>query len=213
MFDRKQLRLYFICGSQDIPEGQDIHDVLQTALKAGITMFQFREKGPHSKQGEAKVELARSLFNLCQKFNVPFIVNDDVELAQRINADGIHVGQEDKAVAEFAEAFHEKIIGLSVGNITEYQNSDLSQVDYIGVGPMYATRSKSDAAEPVGTEMISQLRTYIKDFPIVGIGGINISNSKRVFDGGADGVSVISAIAQSDNITQTVQKFLQTSED
>ena len=97
------------------------------------------------------------------------IVNDDVQLAQEINADGIHVGQDDMEIQQFASQFKNKIIGLSVGNLKEYQQSDLSKVDYIGVGPMYTTSSKDDASKPVGPSMISQLRLYIHDFPIVAI--------------------------------------------
>ncbi|MEJ7279223.1 thiamine phosphate synthase, partial [Staphylococcus epidermidis] len=80
----------------------------------------------------------------------PFIVNDDVSLAKRINADGIHVGQDDEAVRAFSNDFQDKIIGLSVGNLYEYEKSDLTNVDYIGVGPMFETPSKSDANAPVG---------------------------------------------------------------
>lgn len=209
MFDKHHLKLYFICGTQDIPEDENIIEVLTEALKSGITMFQFREKGPNALTGKAKVQLAQQLLTLCHSYKVPFIVNDDVVLAKQIDADGIHVGQDDKDIKSFAHDFKGKIIGLSISNVNEYEKSDFTFVNYIGVGPMYATTSKDDANQPVGPEMIPQLRYYIKDFPIVAIGGINIDNTSAIMEAGADGVSVISAITKSKDITNTVQQFLQ----
>ncbi|WP_278926777.1 thiamine phosphate synthase [Staphylococcus auricularis] len=208
-FDRKQLRLYFIAGTQDVVSDTTLKDILTEALEAGITLFQYREKGPGSLTGEERVNEAKALQQLCHQYDVPFIVNDDVALAKAIDADGIHVGQDDAEVAQFAEQFEGKIIGLSVGNVEEYQQSDLSHVDYIGVGPMYTTISKADAEAPVGPEMIPELRQYVQDLPIVGIGGITTENYDQVLEAGADGISVISAITRSENVTKTVQKFLQ----
>lgn len=207
MFSSEQLQVYFICGTQDIPSDKTIEHVLDEALQAGITMYQFREKGPSSLVGEKKKQLAMKLKQKCETYHVPFIVNDDVELAKDIDADGIHVGQDDEEVKDFATKFRNKIIGLSVGNLDEYQQSDLSQVDYIGVGPMYNTSSKDDANAPVGPPMITKLREYVGELPIVAIGGINESNIAPIAEAGANGVSVISAIARSNNIDKTVKHF------
>ncbi|MBF7025809.1 thiamine phosphate synthase [Staphylococcus kloosii] len=209
MFQPDDLRLYFICGTEDISDERNIVDVVKEALSAGITMFQFREKGKGTLSGKDKELLAIKLKELCHSYNVPFIVNDDVSLAIAIDADGIHVGQDDEDVEQFAQQFQHKIIGLSVGNIEEYQHSNLAHVDYIGVGPMFPTSSKDDANAPVGPEMITQLREKLQDFPMVGIGGISLTNYKEVMDAKANGVSVISAIAQSDDIKSTVHHFLQ----
>ena len=207
-FNPEQLAVYFICGTQDIPENKCIEQVLKEALEAGITLYQFREKGPSSLKGKAKKELALKLKQLCKGYHVPMIVNDDVALAKEINADGIHVGQDDEEVKQFASQFENKIIGLSVSNIEEYLNSDLSQVTYIGVGPMYVTASKEDASPPVGPLMITQLRERVKDFPIVAIGGINESNVATIAKANTDGVAIISAITRSSNIDKTVKLFL-----
>lgn len=209
MFNKNTLNLYFICGTSDVPHGQHITNIVKEALESGITLFQFREKGPNALKGKDKENLANQLKVLCHEYNVPFIVNDDVELAKNINADGIHVGQDDEDVATFAKEFKNKIIGLSVGNLTELAESNLSNVDYIGVGPIYATPSKEDASQPVGAEMIQLIRDKVNDFSIVAIGGINENNVKAVVDAGTDGVSVISAIAKSSNIRQTVNKILE----
>ena len=213
MFKATDLKVYFICGTQDIKSERTIHEVLKDALEAGITLYQFREKGPTALQGDEKRQLAEELLALCHQYDVPFIVNDDIELAKAIDADGVHVGQDDAAVAEFASEFEDKIIGLSVGNVDEYQHSDLTHVDYIGVGPMYATQSKDDANAPVGPEMIPTLREYVGNLPIVAIGGIATNNAQDCFKAGADGVSVISAIAQSNDIRGTVANFLQSAKE
>ncbi|MDG0843928.1 thiamine phosphate synthase [Staphylococcus equorum] len=212
MFDKRTLKLYFICGTQDVPEGESIIEVVTKALEAGITLFQFREKGETALTGDDKVKLAKQLLSLCHQYGVAFIVNDDVSLAKDIDADGIHVGQNDLEVNKFAQEFKNKIIGLSVGNVEEFQNSDLKYVDYIGVGPMFATISKDDASLPVGPEMITKLRNYVNDFPIVAIGGINLDNAPSIIHAGADGISIISAIAKSKNISESVRQFLQTVE-
>lgn len=206
-FKATDLKIYFICGTQDIPEHQTIQGILTQALEAGITMFQFREKGDKALTGLKKEKLAKELQALCQSYDVPFIVNDDVSLAKSINADGIHVGQDDEDVRALANDFQEKIIGLSVGNLNEYEKSDLTNVDYIGVGPMFETPSKSDANAPVGPDMITQLRQKMGDFPMVAIGGINEENVALIANAGADGISVISAISKSNNIDNTVNEF------
>ena len=207
MFDSKSLQIYFICGTQDIIGDQNIKDVLKAALESGITLFQFREKGPNALVGDEKEALAKELKTLCHEYKVPFLINDDVDLAEKIDADGIHVGQDDEIIASFANRFKNKIIGLSVGNVKEYQQSDLEHVDYIGVGPMYETSSKSDASAPVGPEMIATLKNINPSLPMVAIGGITEDNCELIAKEGADGVSVISVITHSQNIDKTVNKL------
>lgn len=208
MFKSTDLKVYFICGTQDIPEGKSLEQVVTQALESGVTMFQFREKGSKVSQDKEIEQLALKLKEFCHNYQVPFIVNDNVALALKVQADGIHVGQDDAKVEDFFEQFHDKIIGLSVSNLDELKRSDLTHVDYIGVGPIYQTPSKSDASTPVGPEMILTLRKEIGDFPIVAIGGVTENNAQAVVDAGADGISVISAIARSQNIDSTVNKFL-----
>ena len=208
MFKSTDLKVYFICGTQDIPEGKSLEQVVTQALESGVTMFQFREKGSKVSQDKEIEQLALKLKELCHNYQVPFIVSDNVALALKVRAGGIHVGQDDAKVEDFFEQFHDKIIGLSVSNLDELKRSDLTHVDYIGVGPIYQTPSKSDASTPVGPEMILTLRKEIGDFPIVAIGGVTENNAQAVVDAGADGISVISAIARSQNIDSTVNKFL-----
>ncbi|SBA08402.1 Thiamin-phosphate pyrophosphorylase [Staphylococcus aureus] len=207
MFNQSYLNVYFICGTSDVLSHRTIHEVLEAALKAGITLFQFREKGESALKGNDKLVLAKELQHLCHQYDVPFIVNDEVSLAKEINADGIHVGQDDAKVKEIAQYFTDKIIGLSISDLDEYAKSDLTHVDYIGVGPIYPTPSKHDAHTPVGPEMIATFKEMNPQLPIVAIGGINTSNVAPIVEAGANGISVISAISKSENIEKTVNRF------
>lgn len=205
-FLRKQLRKYFIMGSQDC-EQLDPVEVLESALAAGITAFQYREKGEGSLTSTDKLKLGTKLRGLCTHYQVPFIVNDDIELVALLDADGIHVGQNDLSVERVRELFPDKVIGLSVSNPDEEAQSPIHLVDYLGAGPVFPTQSKADAKDAVGVAWIQTLRSKYPKFPIVGIGGITTQNAASVIEAGADGVSVISAITKADNIEEAVRKL------
>src|SRR5690625_2223820 len=156
MTKKKHLRKYFIMGSQNCD--RDPEYILQEALEAGITAFQFREKGQGSLVGEEKVKLGKKLRHLCFTHQIPFFINDDVELAEKLEVDGIHVGQEDTDVEVIRTKFPDLMIGLSVSNRKELERSPIHHIDYIGAGPIYATHTKEDAKQVVGTEWIHYLR-------------------------------------------------------
>lgn len=197
------LRKYFIMGSQNCQ--RDPVAILQEAVDAGITAFQYREKGAGSLFGTKKIELGKQLRTICRKHNIPFIINDDIELIEILDADGIHVGQDDIAVEYLRERFPNLMIGLSISNSEELAKSNTSVIDYIGAGPVFSTTTKEDVKEVAGLRWVRKLRNKEPLLPIVGIGGINESNASRVIEAGADGVSVISAITNSKNITKTVK--------
>lgn len=203
-FQSQQLRKYFIMGSQNCGQ-RDPVKILDAALAAGITTFQFREKGNGSLTGTAKQTMGQNLREHCLRYHVPFIVNDDMKLAESLGADGIHVGQADTPVEHVREQFPDTIIGLSISNQDELENSPIQLVDYIGVGPIFPTTSKSDAKGTVGVEWLETLRRQYPAIPIVGIGGITAENATDVIDAGADGVSFISAITESKNMEQAVR--------
>ena len=203
MFNKELLKLYFICGTTTCL-GKDLYAVVEDALKGGITLFQFREKGKGALEGKEKLELAIKLKNLCKKYNVPFIVNDDIELALEIDADGVHVGQDDLGVDEIRKLMSNKIIGLSIGNEEELKQSKVEYVDYVGVGPVYVTQSKDDAGGAIGYEGLELMRKLLPQMPLVAIGGIQTQHIKDVMKTNVDGVSIISAISYSDNIEKTV---------
>ncbi|HHU20510.1 MAG TPA: thiamine phosphate synthase [Bacilli bacterium] len=197
-FNRKSLAVYFILGSQNL-KNQDPLFVLEQALQGGITCFQFREKGTGAKTGEEKFQLAKQMQELCQKYQVPFFVNDDLELAIRLNADGIHVGQDDLSIQDIRKIAPTKMkIGLSTTNTDQAIEAEKLAVDYIGIGPIFQTTTKSDAKQPIGLEGIIEITKAVPKLPSVAIGGITKSDLIEIRKAGADGVAVISEIASAD---------------
>jgi thiamine-phosphate pyrophosphorylase len=201
---RTALRKYFIMGSQN--GDRNPANILKAAAYSGITAFQFREKGEGSLTGEGKISLGNELRAICRQYHIPFIVNDDVELVNELDADGIHVGQDDQSVRELRELFPDKIIGLSVSR-DELADSPIEFVDYVGAGDIFGTSSKAHDKSAVGLEWIAELRHQYPELPIVGIGGINTDNASSVIEAGADGVAVISAIAKANNIKEAVNQL------
>jgi len=190
---RQALRLYLVMGSSNCG-GADPVRVLEAAITGGITMFQFREKGAGSLQGQARLALGDRLRQLCAQHRIPFIVNDDERLALQLAADGIHIGQEDAPAAAVRERLPQMIVGVSAHDPAEASAAVAAGADYLGVGPQYVTRTKLDAREVRGPAMIARMREAGIRLPLVGIGGIDAGNCGAVIRAGADGVAVVSAI-------------------
>lgn len=190
---RELLKVYFIMGSNNCLK--DPLEVVSEALRGGATLFQFREKGNGALTGEQKKDFAKKVQNICKKHGVPFIVNDDVGLAIELDADGVHIGQEDESAEIVRQKIGNKILGVSAHNLEEVQAAIQAGADYVGIGPIFPTETKKDAKEVQGTALLRLLREKRIDIPAVGIGGINAKNAAQVVAAGADGVSVISAIS------------------
>ena len=202
---RNALKVYFIMGSQNCIKKP--YDVLLESIAGGITCFQFREKGQGSLKGKEKYALAKELQVLCQNAQIPFIVNDDIDLALALNADGVHIGQEDESVQSVRARIGNKILGVSIHNTEEAADAIQAGADYFGVGPIFPTQSKADARDVQGVKIIHEIRQKGINIPIVGIGGITSKNAVSVINAGADGVSVISAISQSQNPKFAVEQL------
>lgn len=203
----QQLQLYFIMGSVNTKEADPL-EVLEAALRGGVTCFQLREKGPGALVGSEKRAFAEACQTLCRHYNVPFIVNDDVELAIAINANGVHVGQDDETAETVRERIgKDKVLGVSVHNESEMLAAIEVGADYVGMGPVYATSSKADAKPVSGTAFIQEMSGLYPAMPIVGIGGITAANCEPVLKAGASGVSIISAIATANDPYIAVRRF------
>ncbi|CEA00351.1 Thiamine-phosphate synthase [Metalysinibacillus saudimassiliensis] len=198
---REQLHTYFIMGSENCDE--PLH-VLEQALQAGVTCFQLREK---NLTGEARLQFAKACQALCQRYAVPFIVNDDVALAVQLQADGVHVGQDDLAAAEASKQLPHGILGVSAHNEAEIAQAIADGADYVGIGPIFATTSKADAKTPCGTTALRAMHERFPSLPKVAIGGITPANARVVRATGVDGVAVISAIAGAPDILAAVKAF------
>jgi thiamine-phosphate pyrophosphorylase len=199
--------VYFIMGTENAG-GRDPLIVLEQALAGGISHFQLREKGPFALTGSALKLFARDCQQLCRAYSVPLIVNDDVELACEIEADGVHVGQEDAECADVRRKIgQEKILGVSVHSVKEAAAAVRAGADYVGMGPVFPTASKADAKSPAGVTGILSVKALYPELPIVGIGGITPDNAEFVWAAGAEGVAVISAIAQAEDIVRQIGRF------
>ncbi|KAB7707842.1 thiamine phosphate synthase [Bacillus aerolatus] len=190
---KELLPVYFIMGSPNCLKTPE--ETLEEAIAGGITLFQFREKGPGALTGAEKFQLASELQAICRKHSIPFLVNDDVELAINLEADGVHVGQDDETLSAVREKLPGKIVGVSAHTMEEAKRAIAGGADYLGIGPVFPTATKTDTKAVQGTKLIEEIRDASMSVPIVGIGGIDADNASSVVNNGADGVSVITAIS------------------
>lgn len=187
------LRFYFITDDH-APNCSSIEQT-RIALQAGATMIQYRNK---SFSDDFLPEIIH-IREICRDRNVPFIVNDHIALAQSVDADGVHVGQDDAAPSAARQILgKDAIVGISISSLEELRNTDLSPCDYIGTGPVFPTGTKADAKAVKG---LSGLKAIVDRSPIptVAIGGITADNAGFCFESGAAGVAVISFISRADD--------------
>lgn len=194
-------------GTTNVGE-RDPLAVLESALKGGITTFQLREKGPGALTGDALKQFAKNCQALCAQYDVPFIINDNVELALEIGADGVHIGQDDGVATAIREKMgNEKILGVSTRTVTEALAAVDAGATYIGVGPLFETQSKADAKPVVGLELLKDIKDHLPGCTIVGIGGISERKISAVINAGAKGVAVISAITGQEDIEEAARRL------
>lgn len=179
----------------------------QVAVANGVTAVQLRSEQAYDRRDWYQAALA--LKEVLADTTVPLLINDQVDVAMAVQADGVHVGQSDLPVDVVRKLIGtEKLIGLSVSNASQMQSVPWAQVDYLGIGPIYPTNSKGDAAPVLGVEQLQKL-VQSKQCPAVAIGGINRSNITQVMQTGIDGVAVISAICAQPDVGAATQQLLQ----
>lgn len=198
---REQMLLYAVTDRHWLNE-QTLYEQVEEALKGGATFIQLREKDLTE---EEFLEEAKKIQQLCKKYRVPFIINDNVKLAKEIDADGVHVGQSDmEALDVRAQLGEDKIIGVSARTVEQALLAEKHGADYLGVGAVFQTGTKTDARE-VEHSVLKEICTKV-DIPVVAIGGITQDNVKELSGSGINGVAVISAIfAQKDIETATAK--------
>jgi len=190
---KRLLPVYLVMGLEG-NGGRMALEIAQEALDGGVTLLQLREKDAPLKE---VLRQGAQLRELCRKRAVPFIVNDRVDVAVLLDADGVHVGQDDIPGLEARKLLGDgKIVGISAGTMEEAEWAVSQGADYLGVGPVYVTSTKRDAGDAIGTSLISRIAERWS-IPMVGIGGIQLDNAAQVVRAGADGVAVVSAIARS----------------
>ena len=195
------LGLYGITA-ENFSKGRSNYEIVTEMIKSGIKIIQYREK---FKSLREKLEEAKILCELCKKNNVLFIVNDHVDIALMVDADGVHVGQEDMPVSEIRKILGaNKIIGLSTHSVEDADKAVLQDVDYIGVGPIFPTTTKDRTA--VGIEYMEYVEKNI-NLPYIAIGGIKEANLLQVVEKGARRIALVSEIVGADDIVEKVDSL------
>ena len=205
--DRQTMRLYAVTdrawvGRQTLPEQ------VEAALKGGATCVQLREK---ELDGAAFLEEARTLAALCRRYGVPLIINDNVEVALASGADGVHVGQDDQTVEQVRRLAGDRlIVGVSAHTVEQALAAQAGGADYLGVGAVFATATKSDA-HVLPRETLAEICRAV-DIPVVAIGGIGEDNLLQLAGTGVDGAALVSAIFSAPDIEGQCRKLRALSE-
>ena len=198
----KDIDFYLVTDSGLSKKGT-LNDVKQ-AINAGCKIIQYREKNKDTKE---MIKEALKIKQLCKNKAI-FIVNDRVDVALAVDADGVHLGQDDMDFETARKLLGEKrIIGLTAHNVKEAIKAEKKGANYIGLSPIFETATKKDAGKACGVEMITKVKNEIS-IPVVAIGGINKENIHSVIKAGADAAVAISAVLTQDNVKKEVADFI-----
>lgn len=195
--------IYYVTDEELLHTNYNLYKSVEDAIIGGATMIQLREKNTTTRDF---IEKAKKIKDICSKYEVPLIINDRVDVALAIDADGVHLGQDDMELSCARKILgQDKIIGISASNLQEAQIAEKGGADYIGVGAMYSTNTKIDA-DMTTMEELKIIRKEVK-IPIVVIGGINQKTIPDFKDTDIDGLAIVSAIASSDNHVETTKSL------
>lgn len=205
--DKKNMLLYAVTDRMWTGK-RTLYEQIEDALKGGITCLQLREKNLDE---EEFLEEALKIKSLCNSYNVPFIINDNVDIALKCGADGVHVGQHDMQAENVRKIAGENmIIGVSARTVEQALLAEKNGADYLGVGAVFNTSTKTDASS-VSFETLAEICKAVS-IPVVAIGGISGENILQLAGLGADGVALVSAIFSAENIEQECKKLRSLSE-
>lgn len=205
--DKKDLLLYAVTDRSWLGSGT-LPGQVEKALKGGVTFVQLREKEPEPGKF---LEEAKEIKELCKKFHVPFVINDNVDIAIALDADGVHVGQRDMEAGRVRELIgKKKILGVSAQTVEQAVLAEKRGADYLGVGAVFPTGSKADA-EDVSYETLREICEAVS-IPVVAIGGINKDNVMKLSGSGICGIAVISAIFSQPDIIRAAAELRELTE-
>lgn len=188
----------YLITDRSFLKGRSLKSVVEEAIIGGTTIVQVREKDISTREF---YKVAMEVKEVTDHYNVPLIINDRIDIAQAINAAGVHLGQDDMPLTIARKILGEdKIIGISTGTLDEALEAQRDGADYLGIGAIFYTGTKKDIDAPIGIEYLKHIYSNI-NIPAVAIGGINETNFKEVLSTGVDGISVISAILGKEDVT------------
>ncbi len=206
--DKKDLLLYAVTDRHWL-NGRSLNEVVKESLDGGVTFVQLREK---ELDDETFLKEAKELQSLCGEYHVPFVINDNVDIAMKINADGVHVGQSDMEAGDVRSKLGpDKIIGVSAATVEQAVLAEKRGADYLGVGAVFPTGSKDDAVD-VSHETLEAICEAVS-IPVIAIGGISQKNIHELSGSGICGVAVISAIYAAGDIKKAAQELRTAAED
>lgn len=198
--DKKELLLYAVTDRSWL-NGRTLYEQVEEALKGGVTFVQLREK---NLDDTAFLQEAKEIKELCARFHVPFVINDNVDIAAEIDADGVHVGQSDMEAGDVRKKLGpDKIIGVSAQTVEQALRAQAHGADYLGVGAVFPTGSKADAVE-VSHDTVREICRAV-DIPVIAIGGITRENVIELKGTGICGIAVISAIFAQQDIEEAAR--------
>jgi len=186
----------YLVTDRGLSRGRSTVEIVKAAVAGGVTCIQLREKDCSTLEF---IEQARAIKSFIGTREIPLIINDRLDVALAVGADGVHLGQSDMPLYMAQKiAGPSMLIGISAESVQDAVKAENGGADYLGVSPVYATPTKTDTAPPLGLQGLREIRNRVK-IPLVGIGGLNKSNSAEVIRNGADGVAVVSAIVATDD--------------
>jgi thiamine-phosphate pyrophosphorylase len=203
MFKKSDLALY-LCTDRALSLGRPLIPAVEAAIQGGVTMVQLREKEASSREF---FTLAKELLGLTRPLGIPLIINDRLDIALAVGAEGLHIGQSDLPLREARRvAGTGLVIGVSAATVEEALAAEREGADYIGAGAVFPTGSKADAGAAIGIEGLAAIYASVK-IPVVAIGGIGPGNIRAVLDAGASGAAVISAILSQPDIREAAAEL------
>jgi thiamine-phosphate pyrophosphorylase len=186
----KRISGYYFITDARLSRAGNISDV-RSALSCGVGVVQYRNKDAAARQ---MYDEALQLGQMCREAGAACLINDRLDIALAVDADGVHLGQSDMPLAVARKLLGpEKIIGLTVHNLAEALQGQSLGADYLGVAPIFSTTTKPDSGKPAGVGLIEQIRKEVS-LPLIAIGGINHCNARQVIAAGADGLCAISCV-------------------
>ncbi len=197
----------YLVTDRGLSRGRSTLEILQGAVRGGVTCVQLREKNCPIRDF---IEQANSIKAYLRAHDIPLIINDRLDVAQAVGADGVHLGQSDMPLNVAREILKDSMmIGISAESLGDAIEAEKGGADYIGVSPIYATPTKTDTAPPFGLEGLREIRNAVR-IPLVAIGGLTKDNAGEVIKHGADGVAVVSAIVSADDPELATKELLKT---
>ncbi len=203
--DRSALKLYAITDRQWL-QGAKLSDHVRLALEGGASMIQIRDKDVLPHAGSAEKNEALEIKRICHEYNAPLIINDNVQFALEIDADGVHLGQDDMDPLEARKLLGpDKIIGVTAKTVEQAKIAKSKGADYLGSGAVFGSTTKLDA-KPMTKALLKEITASV-DIPVVAIGGINADNAGSLAGTGIAGIAVVGGIFASDDIKQAAKKL------